>query len=72
MGRAVEAGRGGGAGGIAAASADLRTAISAVRLGGDWRPVVGLTPEDAGSWIERLLAEVVIEAAVKQHNDANK
>lgn len=34
----------------------------------DWRPLAGLTPEDHGTFIERLLARVVLGAAVEAHN----
>lgn len=34
----------------------------------DWRPVAGLTPDDAGSFIERLIARVLLGAAVEAHN----
>lgn len=34
----------------------------------DWRPVAGLTFEDAGSLIERVIASVVLGAAVEAHN----
>lgn len=42
--------------------------MNAVRLNADWRPLTGLTPEDAGTLIERVLADRVIEAAVEAHN----
>lgn len=34
----------------------------------DWRPVAGLTPEDAGTIFERVAARVVLGAAVEAHN----
>lgn len=34
-----------------------------------WRPVVGLTPDDAGGLVERVLTRVVLEGAVAAHND---
>lgn len=34
----------------------------------DWRPVAGLTPEDAGTFLERVLARVLLGAAVEAHN----
>ncbi|WP_281412191.1 hypothetical protein [Miltoncostaea marina] len=34
----------------------------------DWRPLVGLTPDDAGSAVERVLAFAVTAAAVEAHN----
>ena len=34
----------------------------------DYRPLVGLTPEDAGGLVERVVATVVLEAAVEAHN----
>jgi hypothetical protein len=37
-------------------------------LHADWRPLVGLTPDDAGTLWERVLADVVIERAVEAHN----
>jgi hypothetical protein len=43
-------------------------AVNAVRLHADWRPLVGLTPADAGTLVERVLAVVVMEAAVVAHN----
>jgi hypothetical protein len=39
-----------------------------VRLRADWRPLLGLTPDDAGTLIERVLARVVVGAAVEAHN----
>jgi hypothetical protein len=42
--------------------------VSAVRLRMDWRPLAGLTPSDEGSLAERVLARVVLEAAVNAHN----
>lgn len=35
----------------------------------DWRPVVGLTPDDAGGLAERVLTTVVLERAVAAHNE---
>jgi hypothetical protein len=35
----------------------------------DWRPLLGVTPEDAGGVVERVLARVVLEAATAAHND---
>lgn len=34
----------------------------------DWRPLAGLTADDAGTYIERVLARVVLGAAVEAHN----
>jgi hypothetical protein len=34
----------------------------------DWRPLVGLAPDDAGTFWERVLAQVVLGAAVEAHN----
>lgn len=34
----------------------------------DWRPVAGLTSEDAGSRVERIIARVLLGAAVEAHN----
>lgn len=42
--------------------------VNAVRLNADWRPLAGLAPDDAGSLIERVLASVVVGAAVEAHN----
>lgn len=39
----------------------------------DWRPLAGLTPDDSGTFIEKVLAAVVLGAAVEAHNsDAKK
>jgi hypothetical protein len=35
----------------------------------DWRPLVGLTPDDAGGLAERVLTRVVLERAVQAHNE---
>jgi len=51
----------------------MREAVNAVRLRADWRPLLGLGPEDAGTLIERVLARVVIGLAVEAHNaDVNQ
>lgn len=42
--------------------------MNAVRLNMDWRAIAGLTPEDAGTFIERTLARTVLGAAVEAHN----
>lgn len=34
----------------------------------DWRPLLGLTPRDAGSLIERTLARLVLAEAIDAHN----
>jgi len=34
----------------------------------EWRPIAGLTREDEGTFIERVIASVVLEQAVIQHN----
>jgi len=47
----------------------MREAVNAVRLRADWRPLLGLTPEDAGSLVERVLARTVIGLAVVAHNE---
>jgi hypothetical protein len=47
---------------------EMREAVNAVRLRADWRPLVGLTAEDAGTMIERVLARCVIGLAVEAHN----
>lgn len=39
-----------------------------MRLRMDWRPLAGLTADDEGSMVERILARAVLEEAVKQHN----
>lgn len=46
----------------------MREAVNAIQLHVDWRPFVGLTPDDAGTLIERVLAGVVLGAAVEAHN----
>jgi hypothetical protein len=46
--------------------------VNAVMLRADWRPLAGLTPEDAGTLVERVLASSVIEASVRKHNADNK
>ena len=43
-------------------------AVNAVRMGVDWRPVVGLTRRHEGSVIERVLAWVVVDRAVEENN----
>lgn len=57
-----------GAGGIAEQAPELVEAVNAVRLNASYRELLGLTPSDAGSLEERVLARVVIEAAVVAHN----
>ena len=47
---------------------EMREAVNAVRLRADWRPLFGLTLEDAGSFVERVCARAVIGAAVEAHN----
>jgi hypothetical protein len=42
--------------------------VNAVRLHADWRPLAGLTPDDTGTLWERVLARVVVGAAVEAHN----
>jgi hypothetical protein len=34
----------------------------------DWRPVAGLTADDAGTLVERVIARTVLGAAVEAHN----
>lgn len=34
----------------------------------DWRPLAGLTADDAGSLFERVIARTVLGAAVEAHN----
>jgi hypothetical protein len=46
----------------------IAEAVNAVRLHADWRPLVGLTSDDEGTLVERVLARVVIEQAVVAHN----
>ena len=46
----------------------MREAVNAVRLRADWRPLLGLVAEDAGTLIERILARCVIGLAVEAHN----
>lgn len=43
-------------------------AVNAVRLRADWRPLLGLAPDDAGTFIERVLARTVIALSVEAHN----
>ena len=50
----------------------LHDCANAVRLGMDWRPIFGLRAEDAGTLVERVATEVVLEAAVESHNKAMK
>lgn len=33
----------------------------------DWRPLMGLTPEDTGTPVERAIALAVLDAAVDEH-----
>lgn len=47
----------------------MQLALSACRLGIDWRPVLGITPQDAGGLIELVLARVLTTAAVELHNE---
>jgi hypothetical protein len=42
--------------------------VNAVLLRADWRPLVGLTSEDEGTLVERVLATAVIGASVDAHN----
>ena len=42
--------------------------MNAVRMNMDWRPVAGLRPEDAGTFVERVLALTVLAAAVEANN----
>lgn len=58
-----------GPGGIAEAAPETQEAVNAVRLRMDWRPLVGLTPEDAGGMVERVLTRVVYERVLEAHND---
>jgi hypothetical protein len=46
----------------------MQECVNAVLLRADWRPLAGLGPEDAGTWIERILASVVIEKSVITNN----
>jgi hypothetical protein len=50
----------------------MGAAVNAVRLQMDWRPVLGVTPADAGTLVERVLAEEVLDAAVHAHNEDMK
>lgn len=34
----------------------------------DWRPLAGLTQDDAGTFLERVLARAILGAAVEAHN----
>lgn len=34
----------------------------------DWRALLGLAPEDAGTLVERVLAQAVLDAAIEAHN----
>jgi hypothetical protein len=51
-----------------AASPEIGECVNAVMLRADWRPLVGLGPDDAGTWLERIIAGVVIEKSVEKHN----
>jgi hypothetical protein len=42
--------------------------VNAVRLRMSWREVAGLTPDDHGTFVERVLAQTVLGAAVEAHN----
>lgn len=46
----------------------MQECVNAVLLRADWRPLVGLGPEDAGTWIERMIASAVIEQSVIVNN----
>lgn len=64
---------GGAGGGITAASPQVvEEAALAVLVGMDWRPFLGVRPEDAGTPIERALARVVLERVVDARITANK
>jgi hypothetical protein len=43
--------------------------VNAVRLNMDWRPLAGLAEADRGSFIERVIAKVILGAAVEAHNE---
>jgi hypothetical protein len=47
----------------------MREAVNAVRLRADWKPLLGIVAEDAGTFIERVLARCVIGLAVEAHNE---
>jgi hypothetical protein len=49
---------------------EVSQAANAVRLGTDWRPLMGLRPDDVGTVVERVLANVVMEAAVAAESEA--
>jgi len=46
----------------------MQALVNAVRLRMDWRPLAGLTSDDEGTFIERVLAGCVLAAAVEAHN----
>lgn len=68
MGVAGRRAGGGRVGGIVEAAPEFRALVNAVRMHMDWRPVAGLGPDDAGSFVERTVAKVVLAAAVEAHN----
>jgi hypothetical protein len=52
----------------------VQEAVNGLRLGG-WevaRVLLGLTRDDAGTLVERVLARVVTDTAVRQWNAAHK
>lgn len=44
----------------------MPAAVAAVRVGMDWRPLLGVAPTDAGGVVERVLALAVTAATVEQ------
>lgn len=46
----------------------MHLAVQAARLGMDWRPVLGLTPADAGTLLEVAIARVVVGNHIGERN----
>lgn len=60
--------RRGDAGGIAEAAPEFGELVNAVRMKMDWRTLAGLTEDDRGTLVERVLARAVLGAAIEAHN----
>lgn len=46
----------------------MHDAVQAARLHMDWRPYVGLTEAHRGTLVERVIARVVLDEVIEQHN----
>lgn len=54
------------------AAPEFQECVNAVLMKMDWRPLAQLGPEDAGTFVERVLASVVLDEAVVRHNKSTK